>query len=50
MYFEVCDIETNKQIGGFYADLYPREDKRGGGLMEQISHGDINKIFHILWF
>lgn len=43
MYFEVYDIQTSKQIGGFYADLYPREDKRGGGWMEQISHGNIDK-------
>lgn len=43
MYYEVYDIESKKQIGGFYADLYPREDKRNGGWMEQITYGDINK-------
>lgn len=43
MYFEVYDIETKKLLGGFYADLFPREDKREGGWMSQISYGDIDK-------
>ena len=41
MYFEVYDKTNKQQLGGFYADLYPREDKRDGGWMEQISYGDI---------
>lgn len=29
-YFEVFEKDTNEQLGGFYADWFPREDKRGG--------------------
>ncbi len=31
-YYAVLD-EANKEIGAFYADLYPRDDKRGGAWM-----------------
>ena len=39
MYFEVYDIASGKQLGGLYADLYPREDKRDGGWMSNLSGG-----------
>jgi oligopeptidase A len=29
-FFEVFDVESDRRIGGFFADLYAREDKQGG--------------------
>ncbi|MFN0172864.1 MAG: M3 family metallopeptidase [Bryobacteraceae bacterium] len=33
-YFEIHDEESNEFLGGFYADFYPRENKRGGAWMD----------------
>ncbi len=33
-YFEIHDEESNDFLGGFYADFYPRENKRGGAWMD----------------
>lgn len=35
-YYDVYDKETQKQLGGFFADWNPREDKRSGAWMEQL--------------
>jgi oligopeptidase A len=33
-YFEIHDEATDELLGAFYADFYPRENKRGGGWMD----------------
>lgn len=41
-FFEVFDIETSKVIGGVYADMFPREDKRSGAWVSNLSNFTIN--------
>jgi oligopeptidase A len=38
--FEVRDAETNAHLGSFYADWYPRENKRGGAWMDSLITGN----------
>ncbi|HXB70756.1 MAG TPA: M3 family metallopeptidase [Candidatus Acidoferrales bacterium] len=45
-YYEVRD-ENNAALGGFYADWYPRENKRGGAWMDSlITGGPVLGGFH----
>ena len=43
-YYEIRDERTNALYGAFYADWYPRENKRGGAWMDSlitgVVHGD----------
>jgi oligopeptidase A len=38
--FEVRDAASNAHLGSFYADWYPRENKRGGAWMDSLITGD----------
>lgn len=39
-YYRVEDAASNELLGGFYADWYPRENKRGGAWMDALVTGD----------
>ncbi|MCD8483674.1 MAG: M3 family metallopeptidase [Verrucomicrobia bacterium] len=39
-YFELFDNETDRLIGSFYTDWYPRDDKRGGAWMNLLHTAD----------
>ena len=39
-YYEVRDDANGAFLGGFYADWYPRENKRGGAWMDALITGD----------
>lgn len=39
-YYRVEDVKSNKFLGGFYADWFPRENKRGGAWMDSLVTGD----------
>jgi oligopeptidase A len=39
-YYRVNDSETGMFLGGFYADWYPRENKRGGAWMDSLITGN----------
>lgn len=39
-YYRVEDGRTNLLLGGFYADWFPRENKRGGAWMDSLITGD----------
>ncbi len=38
-YYEIHDAETGTMLGAFYADFYPRENKRGGAWMDSFLTG-----------
>ena len=39
-YFRVLDASSGEFLGGFYADWFPRENKRGGAWMDSLITGD----------
>ena len=39
LYFEIRDGESDEQLAAFYADWYPRENKRAGAWMECLTCG-----------
>lgn len=39
-YYRVEDAHTGELLGGFYADWYPRENKRGGAWMDALVTGN----------
>ena len=41
--YEVRDAATSAHLGSFYADWYPRENKRGGAWMDSLLIGDPGK-------
>jgi oligopeptidase A len=41
--FEVRDAVSHAHLGSFYADWYPRENKRGGAWMDSLITGDPGK-------
>ena len=48
-FIEVYDLETNKELAGIYIDLYPRDNKRAGGWMNQLFYGNPEQgIPHVL--
>jgi oligopeptidase A len=38
-YYEIHDADTGVLLGGFHADFYPRENKRGGAWMDALITG-----------
>ena len=38
-FFRVYDKDTNKHLGSFYGDFYPREEKRPGAWMSELEFG-----------
>ena len=40
--YDVHDARSNAHLGSFYADWYPRENKRGGAWMDSLITGDVN--------
>ena len=38
-YYDIFDSETGQFLGGFYADFYPRENKRDGAWMDTLITG-----------
>lgn len=41
--YDVHDAANNAHLGSFYADWYPRENKRGGAWMDSLITGDVNQ-------
>lgn len=41
--YDVRDARSNAHLGSFYADWYPRENKRGGAWMDSLITGDVNQ-------
>ncbi len=40
--YDVYDARSNAHLGSFYADWYPRENKRGGAWMDSLITGNVN--------
>jgi oligopeptidase A len=40
--YDVHDAKSGAHLGSFYADWYPRENKRGGAWMDSLITGDVN--------
>jgi oligopeptidase A len=41
--YDVHDASNGSHVGSFYADWYPRENKRGGAWMDSLITGDVNR-------
>jgi oligopeptidase A len=41
--YDVHDAKSGAHLGSFYADWYPRENKRGGAWMDSLITGDVNR-------
>jgi oligopeptidase A len=39
-YYRIEDAQSGRLLGGFYADWFPRENKRGGAWMDSLITGD----------
>jgi oligopeptidase A len=46
-YFDIFDAASNEHLASFYADMYPRENKRGGAWMDAFLTGMPGESAHL---